>query len=86
MNLREQAVIRAATHIWEKTRCPVTAGAIAEATGFDAVATQRNATQQILNALDLKGFFSDVLRRPDRFRRVLAGRSGPAAACSRPLV
>lgn len=61
MNLREQAVLRAAQDIWTRTGRPVSAAAIAEATGFDD-----ETTQQILTALDLKGYFADALCGDDR--------------------
>lgn len=41
MNLREQAVLRAAQDIWCRTGRPVSAAAIAEATGFDDETTQQ---------------------------------------------
>ncbi|WP_155764634.1 hypothetical protein [Mycobacterium intracellulare] len=61
MNLGERVVFKAARDIWDRTRRPVPANAITEATGFDD-----ETTQQVLHALDLKGFFADALRGDDR--------------------
>ncbi|WP_155765935.1 hypothetical protein [Mycobacterium colombiense] len=57
MNLHERVVFNAARDVWDRTRQPVSANAIAEATGFDD-----ETTQQVLLALDLKGYFADALR------------------------
>lgn len=50
-------MFNAARDVWDRTRQPVSANAIAEATGFDD-----ETTQQVLLALDLKGYFADALR------------------------
>lgn len=64
-NLRERTVLKAAEDIWTRTGRPVSAEAIAEAAGFD----DQN-TQQVLNALDSKGYFGDALRGDDRIDSV----------------
>ena len=61
MNLRERVVYNAARDIWDRTRQPVPANGISAATGFDD-----QTTQQILQALDLKAYFSIALRGDDR--------------------
>ncbi|WP_459989246.1 MarR family transcriptional regulator [Mycobacterium avium] len=61
MNLREQAVYKTGHDMWAQTGGPVSADAIAEATGFDD-----QTTQQILKGLDAKGYFVDALRGDDR--------------------
>jgi hypothetical protein len=65
VNLREQAIIRAAANIWEKASRPVAADVIAEASGFDY-----DTTQQILKALDAKGYFRDAQRGDDQIDAV----------------
>jgi hypothetical protein len=65
VNLRERAVVRAAHDVWTATGRPVSADAIAQASGFDDA-----TTQQVLNALDLKGYFADALRGDDRIDAV----------------
>lgn len=66
MNLREQAVLRAAQDIWTRTGRPVSADAIADASGFDD-----ETTQQVLNGLYSKGFFADALRGDDRIDSIV---------------
>ncbi len=61
VNLREQAVYKTDHDMWTQTGRPVSADAIAQATGFDD-----QTTQQILKGLDAKGYFVDALRGDDR--------------------
>jgi hypothetical protein len=65
VNLREQAVYRAGQDIAGNTGRPVSAAAIANATGFDDA-----ALQQILRAMDAKGFLACALRGHDRIDTV----------------
>jgi hypothetical protein len=65
MNLREQAVHQVARQFWDRTDRPVSADAIAQASGFDD-----ETTQQILNALFAKGYFTGALRGDDRIDAV----------------
>lgn len=65
MNLREQAVHKAAWDRWNATGRPVSADTIAQASGFDDA-----TTQQILIALDAKGYFTDAARGDDRIHSV----------------
>jgi hypothetical protein len=60
VNPRERAVHRAAHDIWDRTGRPVSADTIAPAAGFDYA-----TTQQVLNALFIKGYFTDALRGDD---------------------
>jgi hypothetical protein len=50
VNLREQAVLKAAQEIWNRTGRPVSADAIAQAAGFDD-----ETTQQVPSALTRRG-------------------------------
>jgi hypothetical protein len=54
-------VYKAAQDIWDRTRRPVSANAIGEATGMDD-----ETLQPVLHALDLKAYFADALRGDDR--------------------
>jgi hypothetical protein len=64
VNLRERVVHRAAHDIRSATGRPISADAIAQATGFD------DTTQQVLRALDSKGYFGNALRGDDKISSV----------------